>query len=145
MTASELQKQIGVFRGPTGVYWLNPNSGLFNITGSASRAVFCAPGQTTPCFDHPGVNEEGNLPFVGFNSPRFFTQDFSVVKKTNITERVNVDIRVEMFNAFNIPNFAGWQSNIDGATFGQLTNTLDISRGGGVTSRIIQVALRLNW
>ncbi len=145
MTASELQKQIGVFRGPTGVYWLNPQSGLFNVTGGASRAVFCTSDQTTPCFDHPGVNGEGNLPFLGFNSPRFFSQDFSVVKKTNITERVNFDIRCEIFNAFNVPNFAGWQSTIDGATFGQLTTTLDTSRGGGVTSRIIQMAVRLNW
>ena len=145
MTASDFQKQIGVFRDPTGVYFLNPASGLVTITGSSSRAVFCSAGQTTPCFDHPGVNEEGNLPFFGLNAPRFFNQDLGIAKNTRIHERFNIEIRFEFFNAFNNPNFTGLQTGIDSSSFGKLTSTVDNVRGGGVTSRIIQWAMRVHW
>lgn len=148
MTASELQKHVGVFRTPSGVFWLNPDSGLVTVSGATSRAVFCSPGQTTPCFDHPGVNQEGNLPFFGLNAPRFFNQDFGLVKKTaipSISEQLNFELRLELFNAFNNPNFTGLTSGIDSSSFGRLTSTVDTVRGGGVTSRIIQWAVKINW
>jgi hypothetical protein len=154
MTASDLQKKIGVFRTPNGVFWLDPKSGLVTVSGSTSRAVLCQPGQTTPCFDHPGVNQEGNLPFLGFDSPRFFTQDLSMIKRTaipSISEAFNLEIRVEFFNAFNNANFNGLAGTgrsaadtIDSANFGQLTSTVD-TVGGGVTSRIIQWAVKVNF
>jgi len=148
MTASELKKHIGVFRTPSGVFWLDPNSGLVTISGATARAVFCQPGQTTPCFDHPGVNQEGNLPFFGLNGPRFFNQDLGLMKKTaipSISEQFNFEIRLELFNAFNNPNFTGLETGIDSSSFGKLTSTVDTVRGGGVTSRIIQWAVRINW
>lgn len=148
MTASQLQESIGVFRHPSGVFWLDPNSGLLTVTGSTARAVFCSPGQTTPCFDHPGAYEEGNLPFLGFNTPRFFNQDLMIAKRIgvpSISEQFNFEIRFEFFNAFNNPNFAGLQTGIDSSTFGKLTSTVDTVRGGGVTARVIQWVLKINW
>lgn len=150
MSTNELKKHIGVFRTPNGVFWLDPKSGLVTVDArtGASRAVQCAPGQTTPCFEHPGVNQDGNLPIFGFNAPFFFNQDFSLIKRTPITlisERFNVEIRLELFNAFNHPNFTSLQTQIDSSSFGKLTGIVDTVRGGGVTSRIIQWALRINW
>jgi hypothetical protein len=145
MTAKQLQEQIGVFRRPEGVFYINPDSGLITITGASSRAVLCTAGQTTPCFDYPGTNQFGNLPFLGLTMPRFFDQDFSIMKRTPIKERMNFEIRLEMFNAFNNPNFGGAQTNIDGSTFGRVTSTVDTARGGGVTSRIVQWAAKFNW
>ncbi len=148
MTAKQFQNFIGTFRNPGGVFWLNPNSGLVTISDTTSKAVLCTPGQTTPCFDFPGPNEEGNLPFVGPNAPRFFDQDMSIIKRTpvhKISETFNVEIRFEFFNAFNTPNFTGLSNNINDNNFGQLTSSVDTVRGGGVTSRIIQWALRINW
>lgn len=148
MTASQLQESIGAFRHPSGVFWLDPNSGLLTIMGSTARAAFCSPGQTTPCFDHPGAYEEGSLPFLGLNSPRFFNQDFMIAKRIrvpSVSERFNLEIRFEFFNAFNNPNFAGLQTGIDSSSFGKLTSTVDTVRGGGVTSRIIQWAFKVNW
>lgn len=52
---------------------------------------------------------------------------------------------MEFFNAFNTPNFRGLQLGIDSSSFGKMTATVDNVRGGGVTSRIIQWALRINW
>jgi hypothetical protein len=148
MTASQLKKQTGVFRSGPGIYWLNPNSGLLTISGATSRAVVCTAGQTTPCFDHPGVNEWGNLPYMGFNSARFFDQDASLIKRTkipSISERFNFELRLEAFNLFNHPSFRDPSNAIDNADFGQLRAVVDTVRGGGVTSRIVQFALRVNW
>jgi hypothetical protein len=148
MTASQLNKQLGVFRSGNGIFWLNPSSGLLTISGNASRAVVCTAGQTTPCFDHPGVNEWGNLPNMGFNSPNFFDQDASIIKRTkipSISERFNFELRLEAFNILNHPSFRGTSSAIDNANFGQLTDVVDTVRGGGVTSRIVQFAVRVNW
>jgi hypothetical protein len=148
MTAAQLKDKIGVFRGPSGVYWLDPASGLFTITGSSSRAVLCTAGQTTPCFDHPGTNQYGTIPFLGLDAPRFFNQDLSMIKRIRVPkfgERFNVELRLEAFNVFNNANFGTLQTGIDGTTFGQMTSTVDTVRGGGVTSRLVQWALLVNF
>lgn len=148
MTARQLQKQIGVYKTPEGVFWLNPNSGLFtiNTTTKATSAAICTTGQTTPCFEHNVAGElKGNLPYFGLEGPKFVNQDFSIIKRIDIWEQLNMDIRFEFFNAFNHPNFGGLQTNITSSSFGKLTNTVDTVRGGGVTARIIQWAVRVNW
>jgi hypothetical protein len=148
MTADELNEHIGAFKTPNGIFWLNPNSGLVTTSGRTSRAVLCAPGQTRPCFDHPGANQDGNLPFFGFDAPGFVNQDFSIIKRTtvpSVSETFNIEIRMELFNAFNHANFRTLSNIIDSANFGQLTEIVDTVRGGVVNSRIIQWALRINW
>jgi hypothetical protein len=132
------------------VFWLDPNSGLFtiNTTTKASTAVKCTPGQTTPCFDYPGAGQEGNLPFFGIDAPKFVNQDLSVIKKVPVpavSENFNFEIRLEFFNAFNHPNFGSPSTDIDSSSFGKLTATVDTVRGGGVTSRLIQWAIRINF
>ncbi|MGH9814839.1 MAG: hypothetical protein ACRD6I_02050 [Candidatus Acidiferrales bacterium] len=151
MTAKQLQKQIGVFNTPEGVFWLNPASGLFTInpTTKATAPTICTAGQTSPCFSHNVAGQlQGNLPYLGLDGPKFVNQDFSVIKRIDIWEQLNTEIRFEFFNAFNHPNFGGLQTSIDGtaaSSFGKLTNTVDTVRGGGVTARIIQWAVRVNW
>lgn len=153
ITPKQLQKYIGTFKTPNGVFWLNPNSGLLNISGSTSTAVLCTPGQTTPCFAHPGAGEEGNAPYFGLNAPSFWNVDFSVIKRTSIpsiSERFNLEIRFEGFNALNHPNFvtlvgSNQSGSIASPTFGQMTGQADTVRGGGVNSRLIQWAIRVNW
>jgi hypothetical protein len=148
MTADQLKEHIGAFKTPNGIFWLNPSSGLVTTSGRTSRAVLCTPGQTTPCFDHPGANQDGNLPFFGFDAPGFVNQDFSIIKRTtvpSVSETFNFEIRMELFNAFNHANFRTLSNIIDSANFGQLTEIVDTVRGGGVNSRIIQWALRINW
>lgn len=126
---------------------MNPASGLFtiNTTTKASTVNFCTAGQTTPCFAHPGTNQFGNLPFFGLDAPFFINQDLGITKRTAITETTNFEIRFEFFNMMNHPNFGGPSTNIDNTDFGKLTNTVDTVRGGGVTARIIQWAVRFNW
>ena len=142
MTAAQLQANVGVFRTGTGVYWLNPNSGLFTIKGSTSTVNFCAAGQTTPCFAVPGPGQLGSTAYDGYHLGRFFDQDLSMVKDIQIWERVRFQARLEAFDVFNNANFAGPSTSLDSTTFGQYTTTFDTARGGGVTSRIIQFGFR---
>jgi len=163
MTPQELQKQIGVYKIEDRVFWLNPDSGLVIINRNAAGAitsttpVLCTAGQTTPCFAHPLAGEYGNTNFFDFTAPGFWNQDLSVIKRTSvpsISERFNVEIRIEAFNAFNHPNFFApgegtlgvpGTSGLTSTNFGQLTSIVDTVRGGGVTSRIIQWGVRVNW
>ena len=151
MSMSQFQSQLGVFKTPSGVFFINPNSGLLTINGAASRPVLCTPGQTTPCFDFPGAGQFGNTPFNGWNGPNIFNQDLSIIKRTNIpkiSEHFNFEIRLEAFNAFNHPSFqppAAGNTSLLSTSFGQLTSVVDTVRGGGVNSRIVQWAIRVNF
>jgi hypothetical protein len=62
----------------------------------------------------------------GFYGPRFKTIDFSVIKNTPVTERIKTQLRIEMFNVFNILNLAQPDNNLaDGPTgFGFIGSTL---------------------
>lgn len=148
MTQRQLQQYIGVFRGPSGVYFLDPKSGLININGASSTAVICTPGQTTPCFDYPQAGQYGNLQYNGLSGPHFFGQDAGLVKNTpfQIHEmKFNFEMRFEMFNVFNNANFSGPTLTTTSSTFGQLTGTLDSGRSTGVLSRTGQWAIRLSF
>jgi hypothetical protein len=48
----------------------------------------------------------GNLPRNFFRGPDYRNFDFSVVKNTPITERVNMQLRADFYNLLNHPNFA---------------------------------------
>jgi hypothetical protein len=39
------------------------------------------------------------------NNPNFFNLDFSIVKNTKLTEKVNLQFRAEFFDILNHPNF----------------------------------------
>ncbi len=109
-----------------------------------------------------GLPETGNLyfscaafvpPTTGYGLPRNFFRgpgrtnlDLALAKTTGITERVNVEFRVEAFNVFNHTEFANPDTNINSGTFGQMTTT---TFGTGLsplhTERILQLALRLSF
>jgi hypothetical protein len=142
MTLQQLQNNIGTYRTGNGVYYINPNSGLFTIKGTGSTANFCTAGQTTPCWAEPAPGQMGNLPYDGFEGPHFFDQDLSMIKDIQLFERLHFQARLEAFDVFNNANFAGPSTSTDSTTFGQLTSTFDTARGGGVTSRIVQWSIK---
>jgi hypothetical protein len=152
LTTQQLQNNIGVYRTGAGVFYINPELGLFTIkstpSGAVSTANFCTAGQTTPCFAEPAPGGYGNLAYNGFSGPHFFDQDFSFNKEIQIFERLKFRASLEAFDVFNNANFAysttAGTGNLstDSTTFGQLTSTFDTARGGGVTSRIVQWSIR---
>jgi len=83
----------------------------------------------------------GNLGRNAVTGPNFVNTDFSVIKNTKVTERLNTQLRVEMFDIFNHPNF-GNPGRILGNGFGVVTNTR-FPTGDFGSSRQIQFALKL--
>ena len=80
--------------------------------------------------------------------------DMSIVKKTRISERVNVELRGEFLNAFNNINFlvgnpnndTNTATNFSSATFGQVTQAYnDQSTTYDPGGRLIQFVMRINF
>ena len=140
LTIEELQRMTGVF--------FDPNS---------SRPVLFDPAliqalrnDTSPLRDangflsNPGPGTVGNLQLTPVSGPGLWNFDMGFIKRTPITETVNIEFRMEAFNVFNKTNFfitaAQLNQNINNPTtqpFGEITQTYD--------PRILQFALKLNF
>lgn len=61
-------------------------------------------------FATPTFGQEGNEKPQQFRGPNFIESNINIYKDTRITERVNFQIRFEIFNLFNRANYA-WNGN----------------------------------
>ncbi len=82
------------------------------LTGTIS------PGQ----FSSPTPGTEGNEKPYGFRNPGYASTDLAVLKNNRITERVNLQLRLDMFNAFNRTNLDIVNSDLVSGNFGKSTN-----------------------
>ncbi|HLN97914.1 MAG TPA: TonB-dependent receptor [Pyrinomonadaceae bacterium] len=116
-------------------------------------------GSAASCI--PGTWHFGSLGRNALRGPGYRNVDFSIFKDTPLTESVKIQLRAEIFNIFNHPNFsnpllpsfaADFTSTIDpvtgrGTGFLPITVTPDVGIGnpflGGGGSRNIQLAARL--
>src|SRR5208283_2616506 len=75
----------------------------------SSFAAPCTPlasgfdGTASTCV--PGTRHFGNEGRNSLVGPAFREVDFSIFKKTSITERLKLELRLEAYNLFNHPNF----------------------------------------
>jgi hypothetical protein len=109
-----------------------------NVSGSAVSRV--TQWFNTACFTAPGgVDSTGAQinPWTFGNEPRVDASlrqqgvnnfDFAIFKRTNITERLGIEFRTEFFNLFNHPQFGPPNGTQTSATFGQVTNTVNLPR-----------------
>lgn len=97
-------------------------------------SAFVAPTAPTTHFGNLGRNV-----VIG---PGFHNVDFSVLKKTNITERLRTEFRAEIFDLFNHANFGQPGRVVGTPTFGRITNTRFPTSDSG-SSRQLQFALKL--
>ncbi|MGB8509584.1 MAG: hypothetical protein WCD76_14450, partial [Pyrinomonadaceae bacterium] len=116
-------------------------------------------------FATPAPGTFGNLPRNALRGPGFTQFDFVMNRRFPVTERMNVELRTEVFNIFNHTNFANPSATLNnslgtatnqiqpgqpftqaaaGSTFGLLRSTVERTVGLG-TNRQIQFALRLNF
>jgi outer membrane receptor protein involved in Fe transport len=79
----------------------------------------------------------GNVGRGLFREPGLWNLDLSVSKYVPIREGLRMQIRADMFNAFNHTNLSGLRTSLNDSFFGQLLNT----RG----ARIIQVGASLSF
>jgi hypothetical protein len=89
----------------------------------------CGDGRLTHCIDAtafalPALYTYGNAGRNILHGPHLFATDLSFFKNFPIKERARFQLRVEMFNAFNSPQFSNPAANIQTtATFGNITST----------------------
>ncbi|MGE5326674.1 MAG: TonB-dependent receptor domain-containing protein [Deltaproteobacteria bacterium] len=99
----------------------------------------------TGFFGTPCLGCDGTLGRNTFRGPNTFSSDLSLFKKTNLTERVNLQFRADFFNAFNRTNFK-MPSSSTGANFANRTTSGIFGAAAGVFDpREIQFSLKLNF
>jgi Carboxypeptidase regulatory-like domain/TonB dependent receptor-like, beta-barrel len=123
-----------------------------SVTPNAAFAIPCTfsavPASTNPTSSgfnvypvDPGTCHPGTAPRDGLQGPDFVNTDFSVVKNTKVSERLNLQFRTEFFDVFNHPNF-GNPGNVITTGFGTISNTR-FPAGDFGSAREIQFALKL--
>jgi hypothetical protein len=75
----------------------------------------------------PPVDSFGNMSRNLFNGPGYWNLDFSVTKVHRFTERLSTEFRIETFNLFNHPVFAGPEPDMGQSNFGQTGETPDVA------------------
>ena len=110
-----------------------PTPGNYYFNGAA----FAVPGS-----GYVGYGTARNL----FRGPGRTNFDLALAKNTAITERLNLEFRVEAFNVFNHTEFANPDITIGINTFGEVTST-DLGTGLNTlhTDRILQLAARITF
>ena len=85
------------------------------------------------------MNTYGNSGRNIIDRDGIINQDLALIKNWNLTmlptEEGRLQLRFELFNAFNHPNFGGPSSNIQSAAFGRVS--------GALFGRVIQTALKV--
>lgn len=101
------------------VNWFNPG-GTTNTPGGTVCATI-APG----CIFYAPTNTTAGMGRNGATGPGFADFDLSLAKNTQIFERVNFQLKVDVFDIFNHPSFSnpGTSATANSATFGVITAT----------------------
>lgn len=167
ITRGQLENLVKSYRDPDGFIYVFPkdirdntikaNNFTINASGPAytqgtPTGRYIAPAGTGNCVQaYAGGCGFANLVLHG---PRFTRFDLSVAKKIRFSENINLEMRVEMLNAFNNINFlVGSAANdvntlggLGGAAFGRMTAAYqDTSTTNDPGGRIGQLVLRLNF
>ena len=128
------------------------NNAAFTGTNNTVRPDVTGPveilGTPNRWFDiSPFVVPVGRFGNLGRNvviGPGFNNTDFSVIKRTRLTERQLIEFRWEVFDLFNHANFGQPGRVVGTANFGQITNTR-FPTGDSGSSRQMQFALKYKF
>ena len=97
------------------------NHYLSGVFAKCTGGPFGTPGAPCGEFSLPALGQEGNEVPNGFRNPGFAEWDLDVKKVTKISERFNLELRLDIFNLFNRVNLQGVDGNANDGTFGQST------------------------
>jgi len=93
-----------------------------------NRAAFSAPAPFTL-----GTSARA---YTNLRNPNFLNENFGLIKRIKVHERVQLQIRAELFNAFNRTVFAAPQANFSNAQFGRISGQQNAPRQGQVALRV---------
>jgi len=168
LTRNELQQSVGMrFNDGAKIAYYLPQDVIdntikaFNTSATSTSGYgslgapagrYIAPASAGSCIEvYAGQCGGTSLILYGPHLTRF---DMSIVKKTRINERVNVELRGEFLNAFNNINFlvgnpnndTNSSTNFSSQAFGQVTQAYnDQSTTYDPGGRLIQFVLRINF
>jgi outer membrane receptor protein involved in Fe transport len=118
------------------------------LPGGRSHAVEVAEWFNTNAFQQNAVGTFGDTGKNILRGPRFFDADLAAIKNAKITERLSMEFRGELFNAFNNVNFGKPDGNLLDSTYGQITGLAGASSSntyGTAQPRIIQFAVKFSF
>jgi hypothetical protein len=123
-----------------------------SYTFGAPSGRFLAPASFGNCLE--GFSGQCGSDRVILHGPRFTRFDLSLVKRTRISETMNLEVRGEFLNAFNHTNFivgnaandVNAAASIGGTAFGRLTEAYrDTSTTNDPGGRLVQLVVRFNF
>src|SRR5204862_685835 len=86
ITFEDFKKNVGVFRRPEGVYFINP--AILDILTDPTTGKFISP-QLKPAFlGFPAPGRSGNFPINALAGPHYLNTDLSLLKRFRAKERV---------------------------------------------------------
>jgi hypothetical protein len=138
----------------TNVSGTGENQDRVNLIGDPFANVPVLTGTTAvqyfnpAAFGKPAAGTYGNLGRDALYGPGFGSVDFSIFKRTRITERIGSEFRVEIFNLFNRTNWANPNATFTSGSFGQLTATKNGTTGAGLgfgEPRNTQLSLKITF
>lgn len=104
---------------------------------------------TTDFFTIPGTFELGNAPIYinELRDPKSYNDNMGFIKRTRITETVNIELRGEFFNIFNRTNFGigGTPIRPNVVDTNPTTGRFGVANGPRTGSRTGQMALKINF
>ncbi len=112
-----------------------------NQTGSypVTHSVLSRPYLLKADFSAPAAGTEGNTGRNEFYGPGLASGDVSLFKTLHFAERFNTELRAEIYNVTNTPQFTNPDTNLADGTFGQVTGTREYSE------RQMQMAVRFTF
>lgn len=113
-----------------------------NKTGpqnAITHSVLSQPYLVTSAFSAPAAGTEGNTGRNEFFGPGIASGDVSLFKTLHLTERFGAELRAEVYNVTNTPQFTNPDSTLTDGTFGQITGTREFSE------RQMQMAVRFTF
>ncbi len=120
----------------------DPFSGIVQPNSPVSVQYF-----NPAAFAAPAAGTFGNVARNVYYGPGFKTVDVSVFKTTRLNKGASLQLRCEIFNVFNITNWANPGSTLSSSTsFGLLTNTRNGNSAPGIGSgepRNVQLAAKI--
>jgi hypothetical protein len=120
---------------------------LLNNTGGNRPNIICDPNLpssqrtvqkwfNTSCFAPPAAFAFGNSGRTFGSGPSVVNFDFSVFKRVKVGERTDIQLRAEIFNIFNTPQFDLPNTTIGTPAAGTITSTIN-------DARLIQFGLKV--
>ena len=79
-------------------------------------------------FTVPALYVYGNSGRNILMGPRFSSADISLQKTFAFTEKIHLDLKWDVFNAFNHTNLQNPNSSVDTSTAGEITGIVDFKR-----------------